>query len=156
MTKRINMTGNRYVRLVVLSEQGKYATCQCDCGTVKTIMRSNILAGYTTSCGCWQAERVKQVCGTHGMTNTVLYEKWKAMRRRCYNPNTVQYQWYGRKGIKVCERWQDFASFYADMAPTYKEDLSIDRLDNDKDYSPENCQWVAKSENSRDSHVTPV
>jgi hypothetical protein len=110
------------------------------------------MAGYTQSCGCYQADRVREVVATHGMARTVLYEKWKAMRRRCNNPNSTQWPWYGGKDIKLCERWDDFANFYADMAPSYQPELTIDRKDNSKGYSPENCQWVTHSENSRNKH----
>jgi len=154
--KRIQMVGKRYGRLIITAEQGRQASYNCDCGEAGQALRGNILAGYTKSCGCLQVDRAIAANTVHGMTHTVLYEKWKAMRRRCYNPNSTQYQWYGAKGIKLCARWQDFTNFYADMAPSYKEDLTIDRLDNSKDYSLENCQWVTKSENSRNTHGTAL
>lgn len=150
--RKITMTGKRYTRLRVQEELGRYVICLCDCGTLKQFLRGNVLAGYTTSCGCYQAQRVKETVATHGMSRTVLYERWKTIRRRCYNPEVASYSWYGGKGIKICERWQDFANFYADMAPGYSEGLTIDRLDNSKDYSPENCRWVTPSENSRNKH----
>ena len=147
--KRINMVGKRYGRLTVQMEQGKQVLCKCDCGEPLLAIRGNVLAGYTKSCGCYRNDRLRAEVSTHGMARTVLYEKWKAIRRRCNNPNSTQYQWYGGKGIKMCDSWNDFANFYADMAPSYQEGLTIDRINNDKDYCPENCRWVTKSENSR-------
>lgn len=150
MTRHIN--GLRFGRLTVLSTHGSSVVCSCDCGETKTFLKSNVMNGYTKSCGCYHVDRVRAAVSTHGMARTVLYEKWKAMRRRCNNPNSTQYQWYGGKGIKLCAQWNDFATFYADMAPSYQEGLTIDRLDNAKDYCPENCRWVTKSENSRNQH----
>jgi len=151
VTNHIN--GKLFGRLLVVKTEGRYVDCLCTCGTSKRFLKSNIMNGYTQSCGCHRNERVKEACGSHGMSRTPLYEKWKAMNRRCYNPGTDSYPWYGGKGIKLYDRWLSFSNFYADMAPSYQEGLTIDRLDNSKDYSPENCKWATHSENSRNNHV---
>lgn len=84
----------------------------------------------------------------HGLSGTELHRKWAAMKRRCYNPNTRQYKWYGRKGIEVCEEWQTFKPFHVwAISSGWKPGLTIDRIDNDGNYCPENCQWLTLSEN---------
>lgn len=89
---------------------------------------------------------------THGMSNTRIYNEWKGMRRRCSNPNTPKYKFYGGKGIKVCPEWDKsgdgFNSFYNwALSNGYQDDLTIDRIDENKDYCPENCRWITKEEN---------
>lgn len=147
MTRRIDMTGKTYGKLLVVVEQGRYLNCKCECGQFKTILRGNVLAGYTQSCGCWRNARILETCGTHKKSYTELYKRYKIIKRRCYNPNHEAYPWYGGKGIKLCERWLDFENFYADNADAFRPELSIDRIDPDKDYSPENCRWIPHNEN---------
>lgn len=82
----------------------------------------------------------------HGMHNTPLYIKWRSMLRRCYSPKSQNYARYGGRGITVCERWHDLASFVADMAPSYAPGLELDRIDSNQPYCPENCRWATKLE----------
>lgn len=86
----------------------------------------------------------------HGMSRTSEYNSWNDMRRRCLKPYTHSYQWYGAKGIKVCQRWQDsFINFYADMGPKPTSKHQIDRIDSSGNYEPKNCRWVTASEQAR-------
>jgi hypothetical protein len=151
--KRINLTGLRQGRLRVLREEGSYAICECDCGTVKTILRHNVRAGYTQSCGCLQKNRARQANVTHGASHTQLYSVWQAMKARCYGTTTRHYKWYGAKGIIVCEKWQTYEGFFEDMGESYKPGLTLDRINSSKNYQPDNCRWLSKSDNARGRHA---
>lgn len=85
---------------------------------------------------------------SHGMSNTSFYSRWKGMMRRCYNPNFSQYHDYGGRGIKVCKRWHSFLNFKEDMLDSFAENLELDRIDNNGDYSKNNCRWVTHKVNS--------
>ncbi len=107
----------------------------------------------TKSCGCYQQHRSSQSSKTHGATaggqSMPEYRVWKNIRTRCNSPTCKQYSDYGGRGIKLCERWNDFATFLADMGPRPPGKHQIDRIDNDGDYEPGNCRWVTSSENCR-------
>jgi len=147
--------GFTFGRLKVLST-GKtpgtyryFAICQCACGSSAVKIRIDKLrSGRTTSCGCAQREASTK----HGLWNHPLYTIWRGMMQRCYNPRDSHYRYYGVRGILVCERWHDVRSFVADLGPTYREGLSLDRIDNDAGYFPDNCRWVplqAQASNKR-------
>jgi hypothetical protein len=92
----------------------------------------------------------------HGLSHTPIYGRWKGMKRRCYTPTTKYYYNYGGRGIKVCERWHTFVNFYADMHKEFREELELDRIDNNGDYSPENCRWSTCKENSRNKRTNRI
>lgn len=152
MGKFINLIGERFGRLVVVEQLEDYVRrdgsrqhvwrCICDCGNEIHTTTMNLRSGDTKSCGCYKHDSTVARMTTHGESDTRLHSIWKAMRKRCNNPHDSAYNYYGGKGIKVCEEWDDFTSFKEwAMANGYSDDLTIDRIDSDKDYCPQNCRW---------------
>lgn len=119
--------------------------CYCKCGNTKSISRHALVSGNTTSCGCKHYESHN---ATHGMSKTRMHRIWEKMRGRCRKSYGKDIKVYQARNITVCEEWdKDFMSFYNwSMANGYKENLTIDRIDNDKGYCPENCRWITNAE----------
>lgn len=120
---------------------------ECDCGNTVEIRISKVIDGQYVSCGCLRGERNY----THGMRYTRLYETWCGMKKRCFNENHENYQWYGAKGVSVCDEWKNsFKSFYNwSISNGYTDELTIDRINPFGNYEPSNCRWATMKEQAR-------
>lgn len=155
-TTKKAITGQRFGRLVVMGEAQARSSCgeikyrcRCDCGKETTVTGTSLRNGTSQSCGCFLSDATKERTTTHGESHTRLYKIWDGMKQRCSNPNRQEWERYGGRGIRVCAEWaHDFAAFrdWA-LANGYRDDLEVDRTDNDGPYSPENCRWVTHYEN---------
>lgn len=163
MSRKLNIIGRRFGRLIVIGEAesqiicGKpkrRSICQCDCGQTKIVANRHLLSGTITSCRCYQKERTSIISKTHGRTRTRIYRIWRDMLGRCYNPRRKCWKHYGGRGISVCPRWHKFENFFEDMgdAPI---GLTLDRWPNNNgNYEPENCRWATLKQQSRNKRNT--
>ena len=157
MSKLINLTGKRFGRLTVLEKvenKGKTTNarwlCLCDCGNTTEVLGTTLRRGESTSCGCYRAEYWRERQKKHGESGTRLATEWYAMRERCRR-NIPHFKYWAGRGIKVCEEWENSFESFRDWAlgNGYKDNLTLDRIDNDKGYSPDNCRWVTKAEQNK-------
>lgn len=159
MTQPLDLVGQKFGRLTVLerTENNKWGQsrwlCQCDCGNKTIVSGIDLNRGHTKSCGCYNLELAKErlpVKRTHLLSGTHLYNVWALMKQRCFNNNDSNYDNYGGRGITVCDEWLDSENFFEwAMSTGYENGKTLDRINNNGNYEPNNCKWSTPKEQGR-------
>ncbi|WP_078379129.1 hypothetical protein [Sutcliffiella halmapala] len=131
--------------------------CKCECGQETTVRLEYLRNEHTKSCGCASVKALIKHRKTHGLTGTRLHGIWNGMKGRCYNKNRKSYKDYGAKGVRVCDEWHDFETFYVwAINNGYEEHLTIERKDPFGNYEPANCEWIPKAEQAKNKRIHAV
>jgi hypothetical protein len=164
MPNFIDLTGKRFGMLQAIelhdapgSRKALRWRCLCDCGATVLIGGDSLRTGNSQSCGCVRKQRFANMITKHGGHGTPEYIAWQGMLDRCHNPKNKRYHRYGMRGIGVCDRWRhSFDNFLADMGKKPSAFHSIDRVENDGNYHPNNCRWATKSEQANNTSTNRV
>lgn len=162
MPRIIDLTGEKFGKWEVLKRNGSLNgkpswLCRCECGTIRVVSGSNLRMGSSRNCGCVRSEKIEERNTTHGRSETRLYKIWCGVKERTTNPKNPAYKWYGGRGVSMCTEWQDFSTFqkWADCNG-YGPQLSLDRINNNGNYEPNNCRWatpIQQSNNTRKNNL---
>ena len=163
MSRRIDMVGEQCGQLCVIADagsdkhgQGQWL-CRCSCGRMTTVVGPDLRSGHTKSCGCLSVALVIERSTRHGgarrHAHTSEHRSWAHMKERCRNAECNDYANYGGRGIRVCERWESFENFLADMGPRPSAKHSIDRINNDGNYEPGNCRWATRCQQNSNQRM---
>lgn len=165
-TKLIGMVFGRLtvVQRVENNKRGEARwQCQCSCGGKVVALSYSLTSGHTQSCGCLQRERTSAAAKissrTHGESKCPEWISWHSMRARCQYPTSINFERYGGRGVRVCDRWEKYENFLADMGRKPSPSHTLDRIDPDGDYEPSNCRWASKIEqanNRRDNAIVVI
>lgn len=160
-----DLTGKKFGRLTVLKRVEKLSNghskwlCICDCGNIRVAFDTNLKKSYEVSCGCVRREKYISEAKYKGASKDDLYKIWASMIKRCYNPKATNYPYYGGRGIRVCDDWIDKKNGYFlfkgwALTHGYEEGLSIERVNYDGDYTPDNCTWIPRKEQMKNTRRT--